>query len=104
MVIGVGTTTRFADATQTLFGWQTHLRSGRRVATASARARHDAVVMLGIGARPFALNVPCRVVYLIDESDRQGFAYGTLPGHPESGEETFVVQRTDDDTTCSGWQ
>jgi uncharacterized protein (UPF0548 family) len=47
MVIGVGTTTRFADATQTLFGWQTHLRSGRRVATASARARHDAVVMFG---------------------------------------------------------
>ena len=27
-----------------------------------------------------------------DESDRRGFAYGTLPGHPESGEELFAVR------------
>ena len=29
---------------------------------------------------------------------RRGFAYGTLPGHPESGEEAFVIERHDDDT------
>ncbi len=28
-----------------------------------------------------------------DEPDRCGFAYGTLPGHPESGEEAFLVLR-----------
>lgn len=28
--------------------------------------------------------------------DRAGFAYGTLPGHPESGEEAFVVSRAPD--------
>lgn len=27
------------------------------------------------------------------ERDRAGFAYGTLPGHPESGEELFLVER-----------
>jgi uncharacterized protein (UPF0548 family) len=32
------------------------------------------------------------VVYVIDEADRRGFAYGTLPGHPESGEELFAVR------------
>jgi uncharacterized protein (UPF0548 family) len=39
-----------------------------------------------------------RVVYVVDEDRRRGFAYGTLPGHPESGEESFVVEHLEDDT------
>ncbi|MEO7556373.1 MAG: DUF1990 domain-containing protein [Acidimicrobiales bacterium] len=35
----------------------------------------------------------CRIVERVDEPDRYGFAYGTLPVHPERGEESFVVQR-----------
>lgn len=38
----------------------------------------------------------CRVVYLVDEPDRFGFAYGTLPEHAESGEERFTVERLPD--------
>ena len=37
----------------------------------------------------------CRIVYVVDESEpvcRFGFAYGTLPGHAESGEERFSVE------------
>jgi uncharacterized protein (UPF0548 family) len=37
----------------------------------------------------------CRIVYVIDEdglTTRFGFAYGTLPGHAESGEERFQVE------------
>ena len=34
----------------------------------------------------------------MDEPRRFGFAYGTLPGHVEQGEERFLVERTDDDT------
>ena len=37
----------------------------------------------------------CRVVYALDEDgpvSRFGFAYGTLPGHAESGEERFLVE------------
>lgn len=37
-----------------------------------------------------------RVVYVIDEPKRRGFAYGTLAGHPERGEEAFIVHQTDD--------
>jgi uncharacterized protein (UPF0548 family) len=37
-----------------------------------------------------------RIVYVIDESSesmsRFGFAYGTLPGHVEAGEERFLVE------------
>lgn len=55
----------------------------------------DTVVMrIGLWPR----DVPCRVIYVVDEPDRKGFAYGTLPGHPERGEEAFVVERTDDDS------
>ncbi len=42
------------------------------------------------------VKAPVRVVYVIDEPARRGFAYGTLEGHPESGEEAFVVDRTED--------
>ena len=101
IIIGLGTTP-FVEASQALLGWQMHLRSGLTVATSSATVTHDAVVMLGIGAGPFRVSAPCRVVYIIDEPNRQGFAYGTLPGHPESGEEAFVIEHADDDTVCLG--
>lgn len=39
---------------------------------------------------------PCRVIYVIDEPNRKGFAYGTLPGHPECGEEAFILDQTED--------
>ncbi|MBK9335112.1 MAG: DUF1990 domain-containing protein [Lewinellaceae bacterium] len=38
----------------------------------------------------------CRIVYVLDEENRFGFAYGTLPGHVESGEELFLVEKTVD--------
>ena len=40
----------------------------------------------------------CRIVYTFDEPDRFGFAYGTLPGHVEMGEEIFMVERMPDGT------
>lgn len=39
----------------------------------------------------YSLN-SCRIVYVIDEQDRFGFAYGTLTEHAESGEERFTVE------------
>jgi uncharacterized protein (UPF0548 family) len=53
-------------------------------------------VMLGIRFGPVRVHAPARVVYVVDEPTRRGFAYGTLPGHPEDGEESFVVERADD--------
>ncbi|MCB0531380.1 MAG: DUF1990 domain-containing protein [Lewinellaceae bacterium] len=40
----------------------------------------------------------CRIVYVVDAPDRFGFAYGTLPGHVESGEELFLVELQSDGT------
>lgn len=42
----------------------------------------------------------CRIVYVINEMEpvrRFGFAYGTLPGHVERGEERFSVEWGPDD-------
>ncbi|MBF6415703.1 DUF1990 family protein [Nocardia cyriacigeorgica] len=57
-------------------------------------------VRLGIG--PLAITAPCRVVYVLDEPNRRGFAYGTLPGHPESGEELFAVEYDPSDDSVYG--
>lgn len=41
----------------------------------------------------------CRIVYVIDEPERYGFAYGTLAEHAERGEERFMVEwRREDDS------
>ena len=39
-----------------------------------------------------------RIVYVIDEPRKYGFAYGTLAEHGESGEEWFGVERREDDS------
>lgn len=83
----------FDTAARDLLGWQVQARAGLRVAASSLIVEPDAVAVMRLGFGPLALRIPCRVVYVIDEADRQGFAYGTLPGHPESGEEAFVVHR-----------
>jgi uncharacterized protein (UPF0548 family) len=53
-------------------------------------------VVLAIPMGPFRVKAPARVVYVVDEPKRKGFAYGTLPGHPEDGEEAFLVDQRDD--------
>ena len=39
----------------------------------------------------YSLN-SCRIVYVIDEPNKFGFAYGTLTDHMEIGEERFTVE------------
>jgi uncharacterized protein (UPF0548 family) len=83
----------FAVASERLLTWQVHEGAGLRVAASSPRAEPDAVVLMRLGIGPASVRIPCRVVYAVQEPDRVGFAYGSLPGHPESGEELFVLRR-----------
>ena len=72
-------------------GWVTIVPRGVEVKAGSTVA---------IKARAFgtwSLNA-CRVVYVIDESRRFGFAYGTLPDHVERGEERFMIEWLPDDS------
>lgn len=45
---------------------------------------------------PVVVREPAEVVAVVADVDRRGFAYGTLEGHPISGEEAFVVHRAAD--------
>ncbi len=54
----------------------------------------EVVTVLGHVLGVWWLNA-CRIVYVVDESGpvtRFGFAYGTLPGHVETGEERFLLE------------
>jgi uncharacterized protein (UPF0548 family) len=54
-----------------------------------------AVVARAVGV--WCLNA-AKIVYVVEEPRRFGFAYGTLPGHVEAGEERFLVEWADDDS------
>jgi uncharacterized protein (UPF0548 family) len=50
-------------------------------------------LLLAFHQFPFFVTAACRIVYVVDEPDRFGFGYGTLPHHPEQGEEAFIAER-----------
>jgi uncharacterized protein (UPF0548 family) len=87
--IGVGVFDAAAEAVLT-FAMHRHL--GVRVTTAADRAAPGVRITVGLGP----VSAPCEVVWTVREPDRAGFGYGTLPGHPERGEEAFVVERDAD--------
>jgi uncharacterized protein (UPF0548 family) len=88
----------FTAAADALAGWLVHSRAGLRVSASTATAEPGSVLVLALGLGAIRLGAPYWVVYVIDEPDRRGFAYGTLPGHPERGEEAFIVSQHRDTT------
>lgn len=92
---------RAADATMRL---DIQLRAGLKITRAAGLADGEAPVRVGdtavlrLGPGPFAVRIPVRIVYVIDEPRRRGFGYGTLRGHPECGEAAFVVEWRADDS------
>ncbi|RKR91119.1 uncharacterized protein (UPF0548 family) [Micromonospora pisi] len=84
----------FERAAAALFDWRMHREAGLAVITAAGGPAPGIVVVLRVGWGPLHLTAPCRVVYTVDEDNRRGFAYGTLPGHPERGEEAFEIVKT----------
>ena len=86
----------FHRACVALLTWDMHRRAGLNIVTSHERAELGADVRIGLRLGPFRFTAPCRVVAVIDKADAQGFAYGTLPGHPECGEEAFIVRLSED--------
>lgn len=88
----------FDAAADAVLGWEMHRRAGVEVDTCTPGPRPGTRVTLRLGVGPLHLDSHCEVVYVVDESRRRGFAYGTLTGHPERGEELFLVDWRGDDT------
>jgi len=82
----------FERAAAARMSWRVQRAAGLKVsADGDARPGLRVVSQLAPG-----ITAPGRVVYVIDEPGRRGFAYGTLRGHPESGEESFLVTLDED--------
>ena len=75
-----------------LLTWQVHQGAGLDVRATRTPPEVGTVVSQRLGWHGVGVVAPCRVISVVDERTRRGFAYGTLPGHPEAGEEFFVVQ------------
>lgn len=82
-------------AADELLRWGVKTRSGFTIHPATPVAVGDRPI---ITAHPLGLSVrePVEVVAIVHSTNRVGFAYRTLPGHPVSGEEAFVISRTND--------
>ena len=87
--------TSWAAAVQALLSWQVPDRAGLRVQVSAPVIVQGSVGVLSFGLGRVAVRAPVRVVYLDRLADACVFAYGTLPGHAEIGEEAFALDRTD---------
>lgn len=76
-----------------LLDWKVHCGAGLRLAAANRADVVGVDVVLAVPLLGSHLLAACRVVSVIRDESRIGFAYGTLPMHPESGEESFVVEQ-----------
>ena len=79
-----------------LRAWAAHAGAGVSITPPTAPIEEGTTVVAQTSVGPMHVLIPCRVVYVVDEADRYGFAYATLPGHPEDGEESFIVSRDSD--------
>lgn len=112
----------FERAAEEALTWQVKTRSGFDIAVEDAECAGDADSARGGGQAcvvdsvpilprvrvgqeptihvrlgPFRLPEPARIVAVVDEQSRCGFTYETQPGHPVTGEESFLVVHGPDD-------
>ncbi|NEK57943.1 DUF1990 domain-containing protein [Geodermatophilus sabuli] len=93
VVVGSGTAD-LERAAAAVFDWRAQRGVGLRVRATGPATEPGTVVVLTAGLPRLGYDIPCRVVWAQTTGNERGFAYGTLPGHPESGEEAFVVRLT----------
>jgi uncharacterized protein (UPF0548 family) len=93
----IGDSAAFDRAITGLRTWVAHESAGLRIYPREPVAP-GATVIAVTSVGPMHIVAPCRIVAVFKEPDSFGFAYGTLPGHPERGEESFVVERINDAT------
>ena len=83
----------FDRACRALRQWKAHRGAGAQIAPTDPSIRVGQAVVVALKIAGFTVIAPCRIVWIVEEHDRFGFAYGTLQGHPEQGEESFVIRR-----------
>lgn len=105
--VRIGDSASLEAVADALFSWDLHRRAGLLVldpapaASAASSASLDPVVA-GAQVRlqwrcgPIRVNAPVEVVDVRSSARDRGFTYRALAGHPEAGEETFLVEQRPD--------
>ncbi|MFI8521183.1 DUF1990 family protein [Streptomyces sp. NPDC085481] len=76
--------------------WRMHRATGARVDSAAVSAEPGVTLEVSMGLGPVRFTAPCQVIWTAYTATATGFAYGTRSGHPECGEESFVVDLRED--------
>lgn len=82
-----------------LMHWEINSKAGFQVQAQHEQVRLGERVgvvlpMLGV----LGVSAICEVVAIVAEGDVTGFAYGSLPGHPQCGEESHLLEHRADDS------
>ncbi|MFI2437456.1 DUF1990 domain-containing protein [Streptomyces sp. NPDC018693] len=85
----------FRRAAEAVLTWELHRALGVGIDATADRAAEGVDVTVTLAG---VIKAPCRIVWTVEQPRRAGWAYGTLTGHPECGEEAFLVDRTGDGT------
>jgi uncharacterized protein (UPF0548 family) len=83
----------FRRAAESLMTFRMHRAIPVRITTSAPRAVEGAAVTVTLAG---FLKAPCGIIWTEDGERTAGWAYGTLKGHPEAGEESFLVEHRDD--------
>lgn len=85
-------------AREALLSWVPQRSIGATVLPPGQRVDKGATVFLVIRRGPAYVIARNRVVDVVDQPRHFAYAYGTLSGHPERGEESFALDLLQDDT------
>ncbi len=86
----------FQNAVEAIHSWQMYALNWTQVKPENVPIKEGEIVLTMISHLGFWSLNPCRIIYLIDEetenTQKMGFAFGTLPAHSEKGEEQFLIE------------
>jgi uncharacterized protein (UPF0548 family) len=86
----------FAAAVAFVQTWGPQRALGTRIHPCDSRVAEGATMVQCLRVAGCFVTAPVRVIGVTRSDDRFAYAYGTLPGHPERGEEVFTVERGTD--------
>jgi uncharacterized protein (UPF0548 family) len=86
--VRLGDASAMARGSEALRRWAAHRGAGVEVMPGNREIAVGVTVILTLPIGPVRAIAACRIVGVVEEPTRFGFAYGTLPLHPEQGEET----------------
>jgi len=85
----------FRRAVESLMTFRMHRAIPVKITASEPRAAEGVAVTVTLAG---FVKAPCRIIWTEEGERAAGWAYGTLKGHPQAGEESFLVEHRADDS------